>query len=299
MAGLNITSTPGVDWGQVAQAVNLSSRIQADDEAAKANAIRWQGQQDYQALVDSGVTPEDALRRTAHKLYFNEPSGVASLLRATKKEEPWSNNPQDFGENTFLPTSRNSGQWQRKQGEQPKPYELMPGVWAIDRPTGGVQIIKQPDTDKPETVTVTSKPEFGAGDTVTQKITRKEYEAKEAEKAAAKKAAALEPVQALFNKAKARVDAGYEGFFGGNVSDMLGSSNTLAQAGIDPNNPAAAISKIEAALAPKTAPGASVKPPPTESIPGAAIKALRENPSRAAEFDEIFGAGSAAQFLKK
>lgn len=82
------SANPGVDWGQVAQAVSLRRNLEAADETAKANAIRWQGQQDYQTLIGSGVDPVEALRRTAHKLYFNSPAGMASALRTTQKVDP-------------------------------------------------------------------------------------------------------------------------------------------------------------------------------------------------------------------
>lgn len=245
MAGLNISSEPGVDWGQVAQAVGLSSRIQADDEAAKVNAIRWQGQQDYQALVESGVTPEDALRRTAHKLYFNEPSGVASLLRATKPETAWEPSEKVVGGRRGLMTSPNS-------------------------------IIYPPEEKAP--IGLDNTIEAGEG-TVYDIIGGKPY----------RRPSKKETEDGLSDIERLKLFAQIPGLRK-SIQDMDPTSQDFSSA-------SNVIAQIEAALAPKTAPGSSVKP--QQSIPGAAIQALRANPERAAEFDQMFGAGSAAQFLKK
>lgn len=86
------TGRPGVDWGAVAQAVGVEGHLQAQEEARRTEAIRWQGQQDYRTLVDSGVDPAEALRRSSAKLFFNDPRGQAAVMGATRparQEQPW------------------------------------------------------------------------------------------------------------------------------------------------------------------------------------------------------------------
>jgi len=57
------------------------SRLAGDQMLAerRAEAIRWQGSQEYDTLVKSGVSPQDAFSRTATKLFYNEPRAMASV----------------------------------------------------------------------------------------------------------------------------------------------------------------------------------------------------------------------------
>ena len=47
---------------------------------AEESAIRFSGQQEFNQLVSGGATPEEALRRTAGKLFFNHPDKMAMAL---------------------------------------------------------------------------------------------------------------------------------------------------------------------------------------------------------------------------
>lgn len=47
---------------------------------AEESAIRFSGQQEFNQLVSGGATPEEALRRTAGKLFFNHPDKLAMAL---------------------------------------------------------------------------------------------------------------------------------------------------------------------------------------------------------------------------
>lgn len=59
-------------------------RKRADDLAKEQErAIREAGYQEYNQLVAGGAKPEEALRRTAGKLYYNEPSRLVSALKTT------------------------------------------------------------------------------------------------------------------------------------------------------------------------------------------------------------------------
>lgn len=50
-------------------------------EVARTKATQLEGQREYDRLVASGATPEQALRRTAGKLYYNNPEALARVLK--------------------------------------------------------------------------------------------------------------------------------------------------------------------------------------------------------------------------
>jgi hypothetical protein len=75
----------GQDWGAVASLLNWERGLQADRRAQAEQAIRWQGEQDYKTLVDSGVDPMVAFGRTAPKLFHNDPKGFASAMESMRK----------------------------------------------------------------------------------------------------------------------------------------------------------------------------------------------------------------------
>jgi len=49
-------------------------------EEQRAAAIRWQGAQDYERMVQKGADPREALRRTAPRLFFNDPRALAATV---------------------------------------------------------------------------------------------------------------------------------------------------------------------------------------------------------------------------
>lgn len=53
-------------------------RVQAEEEA-----VRFAGQKEFEQLVSGGATPEEALRRTASKLFWNHPDKMAMALSRT------------------------------------------------------------------------------------------------------------------------------------------------------------------------------------------------------------------------
>ena len=79
------TGRPGIDWGAVAQGVGLETGVQNFLTNQKEQAIRWQGEQDYQTLTQSGIEPMEALRRTAPKLFHNDPRGLANAIDSMRK----------------------------------------------------------------------------------------------------------------------------------------------------------------------------------------------------------------------
>jgi hypothetical protein len=68
--------------------MSTRERIAAANQRVKAEeqAMRFAGMQEYQQLLAGGSAPEEAMRRVAHKLYYSSPTGLASILRATRPE---------------------------------------------------------------------------------------------------------------------------------------------------------------------------------------------------------------------
>jgi hypothetical protein len=79
-----------VNWEDVSRIVNLHLHAAAQQAKAKEEAIRFAGQKEYQQLIDGGATPQEALRRTAGKLYFQNPEAMvrAMQLAEVKKNLP-------------------------------------------------------------------------------------------------------------------------------------------------------------------------------------------------------------------
>lgn len=74
-------TAPYFTFSDVGTALAMDQRIKQRQEQQQADAIRWQGAQDYETLVQSGVNPGDALSRTASKLFYNDPQGLAQTAR--------------------------------------------------------------------------------------------------------------------------------------------------------------------------------------------------------------------------
>lgn len=240
MDGLGFNIEPDADWSQVASAISLASRLRADAEASRANALRWQGSQEYQSLVASGVPPEDALRRTAHLLFYNEPSGIASIMRSTRQGEPWTptRGVTEGGIPYFMSSPRSAVMIRPEPAAPVEPEVLNVGGSRFARINGRIFELPSPKAPLEEMVTI-REPSVEGGPSASYKIPRSEWELRQA---AEKKKAEVEPIQSKFNEAKAKVQAGNIGTFGlgwlgntSNLQDMLSSSNALRQAGIEAN----------------------------------------------------------------
>lgn len=118
-----------IDWERVQHIVNL--RIHAAQQQAKAQeqAMRFAGQREYEQLISGGATPQEALRRTAHKLYFNSPGHLTSALRYTQPVPP-------------PPTQIQAVPIMGPEGKQV-------GM-GIPNPRGGVHLVTQPRTAAPK-----------------------------------------------------------------------------------------------------------------------------------------------------
>lgn len=235
------TGRPGVDWGAVAQAVNVDAHLQAQDEARKADAIRWQGQQDYQTLIDSGVDPAEALRRSSAKLFFNDPRGQAAVIGATRPA-------------TIKPGWKPSGL-------------IVDGVQMLmTSPNSAIQAHPKPaDSTNPQTIDVHTK--FGDVST-TQRMPIEEFKAKqkaaaeaEAEAAAAENASTVAGLIPQFEQKRSAVNApGISSWWNrsANATDMNSLSNQIVSAGgiVPPLN--APVFAPPGAVAPATAENAAM-----------------------------------------
>lgn len=112
-----------VDWHAVEALLERDRHEEENRIKAEQNAIRFAGQQEYQSLVEGGATPEEALRRTAHKLYYNSPEHLTAALRYTKPPPPLATNIQ------AVPI----------MGADGKPIGM-----GVPNPRGGVHLVPQP-----------------------------------------------------------------------------------------------------------------------------------------------------------
>lgn len=80
-------------WGEVpietaAYFYRMAAIRRKEQEAAREAAIRWQGEKQYESMIARGASPEEAFQKTAHLMYYNHPSGIGALMRATEKTQP-------------------------------------------------------------------------------------------------------------------------------------------------------------------------------------------------------------------
>lgn len=73
-------TAPGLEASDVSNLIRTRIQVKQYLDEQKANAIRWQGTQDYETLVRSGVKPQDALARVAPKLFYNDPRALAASV---------------------------------------------------------------------------------------------------------------------------------------------------------------------------------------------------------------------------
>lgn len=143
-----------VDWNKVNQAVgtylrvrDFQSRQQEAAKKAEREAIRFQGMTEYQQLIDGGATPQEALRRTGSKIWFENPTGFGSAVRQM-------NTPSipkivdvngykvfDFGDRYQVAPGQNPNK-ERDMDEFTKKHEYLSAQKAFEATKKG---IKQPD----------------------------------------------------------------------------------------------------------------------------------------------------------
>lgn len=72
----------GVDWRAVNQAVAAAISAKKAKALAEEQAIRFAGQKEYNELIQGGARPEEALQRTAEKIFYHNPEKqVAAQMR--------------------------------------------------------------------------------------------------------------------------------------------------------------------------------------------------------------------------
>lgn len=86
---------PNIDeWGTMLSAPGIDERELARTKAqiaAETDAMRARGQHEFSQLINGGATPEEAYRRTAHLLNYNNPQALAlGLSRVPGADTPFS-----------------------------------------------------------------------------------------------------------------------------------------------------------------------------------------------------------------
>jgi hypothetical protein len=61
--------------------------VQALLDQQREAAVRWQGAQEYNTLIQSGVDPREALQRSGPKLFFNDPRALAATVPSMLSQE--------------------------------------------------------------------------------------------------------------------------------------------------------------------------------------------------------------------
>jgi hypothetical protein len=328
MADYNVN--PGIDWGKVIQMLQWERGVQADRRDQAEQAIRWQGEQDYKTLVDSGVDPMVAFGRTASRIFHNKPEGFARAAELLGKPpqatsatlggregimQPGGNFtpfPMPVPKAEIRPYSRynevtgvrqtfTEQEWAKQQREDAITSELdiynkaaAPGWW-----TG--------NPSDPNQMTISSNRLAQAG---------------------------VNAQKALQLEAESQINAGNDGLFGGYKRQLRDARAKLAGLGVEVGDGVTA----PAAITPPTAttrpwpnpfgnmllsrppvPSMSSQPTATgivgpvapvatnaPSVPAKtwrrpdmpAIEFLLKNPSTASDFDRKYGPGAARTFLK-
>lgn len=81
-----VYATPGANAYEAEQQAiemrdpRVAFAVQKQKVQAEEDAIRFSGQKEFEQLVSGGATPEEALRRTAGKLFYNHPDKMATAL---------------------------------------------------------------------------------------------------------------------------------------------------------------------------------------------------------------------------
>ena len=204
------TAKPGVDWGAVDRGIQTEVGLRQFENEQKAQAIRWQGQQDYETLIKSGVDPMESLRRTAPKLFFNDPRGLASVVEEIRRPRQAS-------------------------------IVTMDGVRGVLQPGGSFTPLSSDDNKRQSYV------EFTEHDPLDPNKGTKYFRLKsevDAEKAAAKAAEIQGPIDAkiaaqtaLYREAESQIAAGNKGvlggLFGGYPAQLREARAALAGLGIE------------------------------------------------------------------
>lgn len=116
---LTIPEGATIDWGGLSSMISIMDRLKERDEADKAEAIRYQGQQDYSQMVAAGADPMDAMLKAAPKLFHRNPAGLAQVVEAKQRQE----------------AAKQRLQW---LAQPPEPIELGGRKWAkVPSPSGG------------------------------------------------------------------------------------------------------------------------------------------------------------------
>lgn len=82
---LNIPETGEISPEHIAQFVGLAQNLHKQHRESQAAAIRYQGQLEYQQLINAGVSPDEAMRRTLPKIAYGHADTWTSTMQSTAR----------------------------------------------------------------------------------------------------------------------------------------------------------------------------------------------------------------------
>ena len=119
--------------------IKLVGTLRKQRRESEAAAIRYQGEMEYQKLIESGVPPDEAMRRSAPKMFFNHPGGATAAIKAMQPPpqiaQPWEMQTVDLpnGQSVDVQINPKTGQmvpFPRQSYDRPINAKSTP-EWAI------------------------------------------------------------------------------------------------------------------------------------------------------------------------
>lgn len=258
------TGRPGIDWGSVAQMVGVDTDVRRFEEDQKANALRWQGQQDYGTLVASGIDPMEALKRTAHKIFYNDPEGLAKTVESfqASSQPPVKGRIFEEGGETYIDNDGRVVHVQKQSSKiKPEPeIRTLPDGTKVFSGGGPWSIMPAEKEKRDPTANVSVTTKLGDGSTLREVISQDELKRRE-----------ITAAQQKYNEEAAKKPSFFGMFGGPDVKAMNVSSNELRNLGVNamtgqPIQPAAPV-PVPANAVPVTAPTPqSASPPPVKTV---------------------------------
>jgi hypothetical protein len=78
---IQMPMSPHLRPSDINSGMALIMQMRAKKESDQAAAVRWQGQQEFQALVKNGAQVDEALRATSSKIFYKAPQEMRAALK--------------------------------------------------------------------------------------------------------------------------------------------------------------------------------------------------------------------------
>lgn len=83
--GLNVAGME-LPLDEAMKVTHMAATLRAQQEEARAAAIRYQGTMEFQYLLGKGVDSGEAIRQTAGKMFYGHPAGLASAIHQAQNQ---------------------------------------------------------------------------------------------------------------------------------------------------------------------------------------------------------------------